>query len=131
MGTPSTHVNASQPFAAGGAGVTQDEQFALDEFTVPTGKRLIVETVTIRSVVPPGEVTSCGMTVEPAAGGPVVTHHFVVSPQGAAPSGFDNFLATASVRLYFQPGDEMNWFCYRNGNGFVSFAWSISGYLVD
>jgi hypothetical protein len=121
----------SQPFAAGGSGVTQDAQFALDEFTVPAGKRLVVETVTLRAIVPVGEVTSCGMSVEPALGGPVVTHNFVVTPQGAAPSAFDNFLSNTPVRFYFQPGDELNWFCYRNGNGFVSFAWSVSGYLVD
>jgi len=121
----------SQPFAANGSGVTQDTQFALSEFTVPAGKRLVVETVTLRSTVPAGDATSCGLTVVPGAGGAAITHDFAVTPHGPAPSPFHNFLSTASVRLYFGPGDELKWFCYRNGNGFVSFAWSVSGYLVD
>jgi hypothetical protein len=121
----------SEPFAVNGNGVTQDTQFAVGKFTVPAGQRLVVETVTLRATVPPGDATSCGLTVVPGAGGSAVTHNFVVTPQGPAPSPFDNFLSTASVRLYFGPGDELTWFCYRNGNGFVSFAWSASGYRVD
>jgi hypothetical protein len=41
------------------------------------------------------------------------------------------FVTTSPVRLYFGPGDELNVFVFRNGLGFVSFSWSISGYLVD
>jgi hypothetical protein len=53
---------------------------------VETGKRFIVETVTLRSIVPVSDVTSCGMSGEPAAGGPVVVYDFVMTPQGAAPA---------------------------------------------
>jgi hypothetical protein len=122
----------AQPFAIHGAGVTQDALFAADKFSVPAGKRLIVETVTISASVPPGDLASCGLTVSPAAPGDLVTHHFAVTPQGNAPTPFDQFVSTAPVRLYFGPNDELTWFCFRsNGSGFITFAWSISGYLVD
>jgi hypothetical protein len=71
------------------------------------------------------------MTGVPAGGGDAVVHNFVMTPQGPAPGPFDRFTSHTSTRLYYQPGDAITWFCYRNGAGFVSFAWSISGFLVD
>jgi hypothetical protein len=121
----------SQPFAAKGSGVTQDTLFAADEFLVPADKRLIVETISIQAHVPLGDRASCGVSVEPAAGGEPTSHRFVMAPQGSLDSGSDLFVSNSSLRLYYAPEDELNWFCFRNGAGFVSFAWSISGYLVD
>jgi hypothetical protein len=122
----------AQPFAVHGGGVTQDELFAADKFSVPAGKRLIVETVTMFAAVPPGDRASCGLTADPAGPSDLVTHHFAVTPQGNAPAPYDQFVSTSPVRLYFGPGDELIWFCFRsNGNGFVTFRWSISGYLLD
>jgi hypothetical protein len=123
----------SQPFAVNGSGVTQNTLFASNKFVVPADKRLIVETVTIAAEVPPGHLASCGVTASPAAGGEGATHFFVMTPQGdALASGVDNFVSTSPVRLYSGPGDTLTWFCFRNnGVGFISFAWSISGYLVD
>ena len=123
----------SEPFAAKGTDTTQDELFASDKFVVPAGKRLIVETVTLRASVPAGDTASCGVTAAAAAGSGVVTHYFVMTPQGGdtLPSR-EIFASTAPVRLYFGPEDSLVWFCFRsNGTGFISLVWSISGYVVD
>jgi hypothetical protein len=119
----------SQPFAAAGAGVTQDTLFAADKFPVPVGKRLIVETISLHADVPPGDIASCGVTSDPATANPV-SYRFVMTPQGNF-GGFDTFTSTPSVRFYFGPAEELTWFCFRNGSGFITFTWSISGYLVD
>jgi hypothetical protein len=121
----------TQPFSARGSAVTQDTLFAADEFVVPEGKRLIVETVTANASVPPGDVATMGVSVEPAGGGEVISYSFVMTPQGKVPGPYDVFVTTSPVRLYFGPGDELNVFVFRNGSGFVGFSWSISGYLVD
>jgi hypothetical protein len=122
----------SEPYAAQGAGVTQNELFAADKFSVPAGKRLIVETVMLHAEVPLGDLAACGLTATPAGGGNPRSHSFVMTPQGAVASVRDVFISNSPVRLYFSPGDELTWFCFRsNGSGFITFTWSISGYLVD
>jgi hypothetical protein len=123
----------SQPYAVGGSGVTQDALFAADHFTVPAGKRLIVEMVAMRAQVPVGDLASCGVTASPAPGVDPTSYRFVTTPQGQIDgSTTDSFVSNPPVRLYLGPGDELIWFCFRsNGPGFITFAWSISGYLVD
>ena len=123
----------SQPFAVGGSGVTQDTLFAVDDFTVPAGKRLIVEMVAIQARVPAGDLASCGVTASAATGGDPTSYRFVTTPQGPVDGSTSaSFVSNPPVRLYLGPGDELTWFCFRsNGNGFITFAWSISGYLVD
>ena len=122
----------SQPFAASGSGVTQDTLFAADHFTVPAGKRLIVEMVAMQARVPAGDLASCGVTASPAASPVPTSYRFVTTPQGAVDgSASATFVSNPPVRLYLGPGDELIWFCFRNDSGFISFAWSISGYLVD
>jgi hypothetical protein len=124
----------SQPFAVSGAGVTQDTLFAADKFVVPAGKRLIVEMVAISARVPAGDLASCGVTAHPAtAGGNPTSYRFVTTPQGPIDGSTSaSFVSNPPVRLYLGPGEELTWFCFRsNGSGFITFAWSISGYLVD
>jgi hypothetical protein len=124
----------SQPFAVSGGGVTQDTLFAADKFVVPAGKRLIVEMVAISARVPAGDLASCGVTAQPAtAGGDPTSYRFVTTLQGPIDGSTSaSFVSNPPVRLYLGPGDELTWFCFRsNGSGFITFAWSISGYLVD
>lgn len=112
--------------------MTQSALFAADDFSVPAGKRLIVETVMLDAEVPPGDQAACGLTATPAGGGIPRSHKFVMTPQGVVNSALDVFISNSPVRLYFSPGEELTWFCYRsNGSGFITFTWSISGYLVD
>jgi hypothetical protein len=73
---------SSQPFAANGSGVTQVAPFASDRFSVPAGKRLIVEMVTLEVEVPAGGLATCGLTAErPASPADSVGHRFAVTPQ--------------------------------------------------
>jgi hypothetical protein len=89
--------------------------------------------VAIQARVPVGDLASCGVTASPATGGNPTSYRFLTTLQGPIDvSTADSFVSNPPVRLYLGPGDELIWFCFRsNGPGFISFAWSISGYLVD
>lgn len=99
-------------------------------FTVPAGKRLVVEFVTLTVGLPPGQHVSFAL----------INQHALTATQQGAFFGYDTFVVSQSLRFYAGPGTP-NAAMFSNGVvvqvtrdnsiDFASFNASISGYLVD
>ncbi|MGB7068150.1 MAG: hypothetical protein WBD22_01530 [Pyrinomonadaceae bacterium] len=97
--------------------------------TVPPGKRLVVEHVSVYGGIPAGQKLFALITRENNTNHAVVLH-----PQANFPAfgGSDQFVASEEMKLYFDAGATPGAFANRNsttGGGNLIFA--ISGYLVD
>ena len=100
---------------------------------VPAGKRLVIEHVSVRAELPPGQTARATIVV--SLNGEAATHYLVMVGQGTVISQPTNravFVASQEMRLYVDaatgPGvnverDNAN----EPGNAYAS----ISGYLVD
>ena len=124
---------ASQPFqAATSFGIAAQQIRGGGVLTtVPLGKRLVIEHVSVRARVQPNQKLAEAEILIAVAnnnnGGHPIDYYFALNDQG------DNlFMANQQVRLYADPGTEVQVAATRNasdGSGFVYF--SISGYFVD
>jgi len=102
--------------------------------TVPAGKRLIIEHVSVIGSVLTGQKlirASIGV-----GNGDVIFHDLPISAQGSEFGGFrDLYIASEQVRLYADPGTQVYYFVARNNyrgsepEGYTEAT--ISGYLVD
>jgi hypothetical protein len=96
-------------------------------FSLPPGKRFVIEYVTLFSILPPGEVwTDVGAGT--AVDGEFIFHHFgALQPTAAGRFAFDN-----AVRLY---ADATNPFVFggerSSAAGEARIDLTVSGYLVD
>jgi hypothetical protein len=99
-------------------------------FSVPVGKRLVVEHVSVLTVVPSGQVVI--VRVGPP-GGNIFQHRLVLSPIGAFGGGLDWFVASQPIRMYVNGAVQALFVeVMRNsGTGYGSIEASVSGYLVD
>src|SRR4029078_476074 len=110
----------------GGTNVT-----TLNVATVPAGKRLVIEFVSMTGQVPPGQHVEI-MEITTSRGGGGVSHQFVIHPQPDAVIGDALFRANQSLRLYADGGTQVSALFRRNsGAGSASYGITISGYLVD
>jgi len=110
-------------------------------FTVPNGKRLIIETVTVRAAVPAGEEPSASElltnTTDPNPGiaaAPVGTvfHEMLVLRQGLDFNGRGVFAGTHLIRAYSEPNTFVFFQFSRSGNtSTAEITVSLSGTLVD
>jgi hypothetical protein len=103
----------------------------LDIVTVPSGKRLVIEQVSMIGQVPPGKVvpTFCLITVASGGG---FQHDFLVNVQPPAVNGDALFRASQQVRLYADPGTPVRTTFVRSSpSGKATFSVTLSGYLVD
>ncbi len=100
--------------------------------TVPAGKRLVIEFVTMTGQVPPGqhvEIFQITTVTDPIGG---VTHDLLVNPQPDAVIGDALFRASQQVKLYANAGSQVKVLFRRNSSaGLATFGATISGYLVD
>ena len=132
---PVLNVNdASQPFQAIGS-ITQNSGTNASTIVianVPAGKRLVIEHISATGEVPSGQrVTHFGiLTLTLPVGG--LNHDLLVNEQPAAADGDAVFRASQQVRLYAEPGSQVQTTFIRNiSTGQASFHMVISGYLVN
>lgn len=122
---------ARQPFQAGSSCSTTSDGCFGSFITVPAGKRLVIEYMSMLADIPAGQVAL--WQVRTTVGGQHV--HFL--PQSApAVAGFIGSPGVAAVsqqvRLYADPGSVLILSFTRNGTGTQAhFDATISGYLVD
>jgi hypothetical protein len=100
---------------------------------VPAGKRLVIEHVSVRAELPPGQTARATIVVY--LDGESVSHYLVMVDQGTVISEPTNrvvFVASQPIQLYVDPGPEPAVNVERDnatelGNAYAS----ISGQLVD
>jgi hypothetical protein len=110
-------------------------------FAVPNGKRLVIETVTVRAELSNGEFPSFAeLTTNESDPNPGLTagavtrvyHEILVAPQGLTVDGKTVFVGTHPIRAYGEPNTFVFFQFGRNNKGADSLVQvSISGYLVD
>jgi hypothetical protein len=131
---------ARQPFQASGTGVltAAGETGNVPITTVPGGKRLIIEHVSVFCFAQTGQrifLASIGVALQNVYNGANLNHYLTLSPQGSNGLDLDFYTASEQVRLYADPGTQV--FVYAAGNpGSASGSpttvhFAISGYLVD
>ena len=98
-------------------------------FTVPAGKRLVVEHVTATIAVSPGQHAL--MNVMTTANGNQAVHFMSPTPQGEW-IGFQVFGVSQPVRFYADAGTQVRLQANKNGTtGIGSATVSLSGHLVN
>jgi len=103
-------------------------------FTVPAGKRLELEFISVRADVPQGNHALIEMQV--SQHGLKVFHHIALTPQGfvgislgGSPS--DEFVGTHQVRIYADPGSQVDVVLQSSPAGAVELEGAVSGHLID
>ena len=127
-GSMAASPNAPEPINASHAVTSQTSQVDNPVFTIPAGKRLVVDYVSARGLVPAGEsVSSISINL------PVV-HFFVVATQGSDQFGKSVFTAAQSLRVTIGPfpvARDVVVRMERNTSGTDAiFAVSLAGELV-
>jgi hypothetical protein len=125
---------AKQPFQASGSGEFIGSICDVTITTVPAGKRLIIEHVSVLGQMTTGQKMITAYIVPRLQGFNDQKHYLTISGQGTDDiNGIDYYVASEQVRLYADPGPEVFGFAIRNTNsGISSFVhFVISGYLVD
>jgi hypothetical protein len=99
-------------------------------FTVPSGKRLVIEYVSIDADMPVGQVTL--FSIETTAGGKQLIHRLPQTPPAVKFGGEGRANMGQQVRLYADPGTRVVVNGIRNElvGGWV-YNFTLSGYLVD
>jgi len=125
---------ARQPFQHFGSFQIQDPAFGgSDSFTVPNGKRLVLEYAAIRSNIltaSPNKIVS--FSISNQGGGSIGGFGFV--PQTTINSAFDTtgFISAEQIRGYCDPGTSVTVSGIRNtGNGSDTVSYTLIGYLID
>lgn len=98
-------------------------------FSVPAGKRLVIEYVSLLGVVPAGQ--KLRVKIDAFAGGPG-SHQLTLSNEGSFQAGRDDYKASHLTRIYADPGTDVFLRVARNStSGVAGINASVSGYLVD
>lgn len=98
-------------------------------FSVPAGKRLVIEYVSLLSVVPTGQ--KLRVKIDAFAGGHG-SHQLTLSGEGSFQGGRDDYKASHLTRIYADPGTDVFIRVARNStSGIAGINASVSGYLVD
>jgi hypothetical protein len=132
--------DANQPVQAQASCLTTALGCLPTIYTVPAGKRLVIEYASMRVCILPGQ--SATLEIATTVGGQSASHYLNGTPPAAGPgtvaigcnSGTPSSeVATGQqVRIYADAGTGVVVTGSRNGNvGTASFHFSISGYLVD
>jgi hypothetical protein len=123
--------NAQQPYQETmGAFVTGVNGTTAGFATVPAGKRLVVEFVSVTGTVPTGQkVTSASIEDHH----PNLFHVLTVTPQGTQPVlGTDIFVASQQIRMYFEAGKSPSVSMGRDDTtGQMGIQATITGYFIN
>lgn len=111
------------------------KNIAESDFIVPSGKRLVIENVSVRAFMQRGDQLEVGFTY----GGPslFIRQDFPITPQVTLKSfetddEFAIFVASQQMRVYVDGGDKINLFgIRRETHRTFRVEFSISGFLVD
>jgi hypothetical protein len=99
-------------------------------YTVPAGKRLVIEYASMRANIPVGEVAE--LLIDTVVGDKVVRNGLPPTAPSVAFLGFSAANMGQQVRLYADPGTIVNVEAFRSASGNeASFDFTISGHLVD
>jgi hypothetical protein len=106
--------------------VSLANQIDVDVFTVPVGKRLIIDYLSLSAEVPAGQRVTGFLINLP------VVHFFVVFPQGRNISGRDVFTTAQALRVVIEPGKTVRVRAERNASGTNALLWvALAGTLVN
>lgn len=98
-------------------------------FTVPAGKRLVIEHVSLLCVAPTGQ--KLRVRIDATAGGSAF-HQLPLANEGSFQGGKDDHKASQQTRIYADGGTEVYFRVARNSaSGVAGVNASVSGYLVD
>jgi hypothetical protein len=114
-------------FSKSGGNFISDNQIA-----VPSGKRLVIETITLQAWVPAGQKLLAQINM--VGGGTFAQHNIVLTPQGGFDCNLlDYFAATETVRLYADSGSAVPLNVTRNSSdaNLWGGSYTVSGYLLD
>ncbi len=102
-------------------------------FTVPSGKLLVIETVTAGVSVPPGDKATAHIATDQDGIGLFHDLPLQLVATDFLGSGFDMFQGIQLIRLYADPGTTVTFEAFRAGSaaGGTIGHFTISGYLVD
>lgn len=102
-----------------------------DLYEVPAGKRLVTEYVSMRAVIPVGQVAE--LEINTVLGGKTGIHLINMTPPSVNTSGGIPRVSVAQqVRLYADPGTKVKFVGLRNSSdGPAGFFYSFSGHLAD
>jgi len=104
---------------------------AITIFTVPAGKRFIVETVSARTELAPLDAVNRVELITELGNKPVF-HGILVSKQGLDLNGQNVFVGTHSIRAYADPGTDVQLeFSHSNVSDDAVATMTISGYFID
>jgi hypothetical protein len=97
---------------------------------VPTGKRLVIEVVSVQATVPEDQFPTVELVTDAA---PFSLPMHFSGNEGAPTDIRTRYVANALTRIYVNPGERFNAFIFRGGAtaGDAGLAMSVSGYLVD
>ena len=98
-------------------------------FTVPAGKRLVIETVSANAAMPTGQKAI--INVATVGGGQNGRAWLALAEQGNV-SGLDRYAVAQSLRMYADPLTTVAFQVVRSGAASTaSFNFSVAGYYVD
>lgn len=123
--------NAARHFlqASGDISIANTAEFSISLLDVPSGKRLVIEYVSLTAAVPTGEkLLAMVTTLQPF--GAQLSWPLPLISQGTFGTS-DKFVAGQPVRLYVNPGGNVSGTLIPSITGSVSGTFTISGYLVD
>ena len=123
-----------QPFSLFDAvGIDDGQSFANRSiFTVPVGKRLIIESVSARIGLPHGQSPSY-LSLRTKAGGTSTSHTIAMIRQGTSNIlQQDEYASTYALRLYADPESQILIGAARSDSTGIAIAYfSLSGYYID
>ena len=124
--------NGRQPFhETGNNFLSGDSGHAITFFTVPAGKRLIIETVSARAELAPLDAPNRVELITQLGNKPVF-HRILVSKQGVDLNGQNVFVGTHFIRAYADPGTDVQLeFAHSNASDDALASMTISGYFID
>jgi hypothetical protein len=107
------------------------EKECKDYYTVPEGKRLVIEYFSCESDMYSGQNLSC--SVHTAVGDNFIGHHLPTTPVVTAESGQrSHIVAGQLIKAYADPASGITFYGLRNGSvGSCGVVFNFSGDLVD
>lgn len=132
QGTGTVQLAPTEPIQSdGNTTFAPDQNVAvIDVYTVPDGKRLIAQHVSVTALLGTGSLYSAEVQ-DGVPFGPHI-HDLVVSAQGNDSQGRNIFTSSEEVSFVLEPGSTLGVVVRRDTDGEGGFAQaSVTGYLVD
>ena len=99
--------------------------------TPPTGKRLVIEAISVSGNIPSGQKYACSLDIRDEFAQVLFDLNLTLTLE-ATFGPVDTFLGNTITRVYVEPSDNVAFNVFRTaGTGTASMRVSFSGYLVD